>query len=107
MGLLGMGNGAVFQLVPLRFPKEIGVITGVVGAAGGIGGFMLPNLIGGLKTATGTFGTGLVVFGCISLMCWGLLRLVRPRWEATFLARHEPVPVVTEKRRRVEMPAAR
>ena len=35
MGLLGMGNGAVFQLVPQRFPKEIGVITGIVGAAGG------------------------------------------------------------------------
>src|SRR5262249_47951001 len=38
MGMLGMGNGAVFQLVPQRFPKEIGVITGIVGAAGGIGG---------------------------------------------------------------------
>ena len=43
MGLLGMGNGAVFQLVPQRFPREIGVITGVVGAAGGIGGFFLPT----------------------------------------------------------------
>lgn len=40
MGLLGMGNGAVFQLVPQRLPKEIGVIAGIVGAAGGIGGFI-------------------------------------------------------------------
>ena len=38
MGLLGMGNGAVFQLVPQRFSREIGVITGIVGAAGGVGG---------------------------------------------------------------------
>ena len=49
MGLLGMGNGSVFQLVPQRFPREIGVLTGIVGAAGGIGGFFLPNLLGGLK----------------------------------------------------------
>jgi len=95
MGLLGMGNGSVFQLVPQRFPKEIGVITGIVGAAGGLGGFLLPNLIGGLKTATGTFGTGLVVFGLTSFVSWALLRLVRPRWEATFLAKTEPTsPVI-------------
>src|SRR5205823_6072855 len=41
MGLLGMGNGSVFQLVPQRFPKEIGMMTGIVGAAGGLGGFFL------------------------------------------------------------------
>ena len=51
MGLLGMGNGAVFQLVPQRFPQEIGVITGIVGAAGGVGGFFLPTLLGGLQAA--------------------------------------------------------
>jgi NNP family nitrate/nitrite transporter-like MFS transporter len=101
MGLLGMGNGSVFQLVPQRFPKEIGVITGIVGAAGGIGGFLLPNLIGGLKTATGTFGSGLMVFGLTSFLCWGLLRLVRPRWEATFLAKTEP-PVVVEQQPALE-----
>src|SRR2546423_1634739 len=50
MGLLGMGNGAVFQLVPLRFPREIGVITGIVGAAGGIGGvFLAPPPPGGAQ----------------------------------------------------------
>ena len=49
MGMLGMGNGSVFQLVPQRFPQEIGVLTGIVGAAGGVGGFFLPNLAGRLK----------------------------------------------------------
>jgi MFS transporter, NNP family, nitrate/nitrite transporter len=87
MGLLGMGNGAVFQLVPLRFPREVGVLTGVVGAAGGAGGFMLPNLLGGLKGLTGSFGTGLAVFAAVSGACVGLLLSLRPRWEATFLAR--------------------
>ena len=51
MGLLGMGNGAVFQLVPQRFPDRIGLVTGVVGAAGGLGGFFLPTLLGAVKDA--------------------------------------------------------
>src|SRR5205814_647826 len=49
MGLMGLGNGSVFQLVPQRFRKDIGVATGVVGAAGGLGGFLLPSLLGALK----------------------------------------------------------
>jgi len=52
MGMLGMGNGAVFQLVPQRFSKHIGVITGVVGAAGGLGGFLLPSVLGAIKDRT-------------------------------------------------------
>src|SRR5215467_8688663 len=44
MGMLGMGNGAVFQLVPQRFCARIGIITGLVGAAGGFGGFLLPSV---------------------------------------------------------------
>ncbi len=86
MGLLGMGNGSVFQLVPLRFPREIGVVTGIVGAAGGVGGFFLPNLLGGLKGLTGTFGAGFGVFALVGLACVGLVLWLRPRWESTFLA---------------------
>jgi NNP family nitrate/nitrite transporter-like MFS transporter len=89
MGLLGMGNGSVFQLVPQRFPKEIGVITGVVGAAGGVGGFFLPNLLGGLKGLTGTFGAGFAVFAVTAAGCVGLLCLLRARWENTFLAQQD------------------
>jgi NNP family nitrate/nitrite transporter-like MFS transporter len=68
LGLLGMGNGAVFQVVPLRFPKEIGVLTGVVGAAGGFGGFFLPTLLGGVKDMLGSFGYGFLGFG---VLCFG------------------------------------
>ncbi len=46
MGVLGLGNGATFQLVGLRFGARIGVVTGLVGAAGGLGGFMLPIALG-------------------------------------------------------------
>jgi NNP family nitrate/nitrite transporter-like MFS transporter len=59
MGMLGMGNGAVFQLVPQRFPERIGVLTGLVGAAGGFGGFLLPSLLGAIKDRTGQYSWGL------------------------------------------------
>ena len=63
MALLGMGNGAVFQLVPQRFAGTVGIITGLVGAAGGIGGFFLPSLLGFAKDRTGSFGIGFAIFG--------------------------------------------
>ncbi len=62
MAALGMGNGAVFQLVPQRFPREIGVTTGIVGAAGGLGGFLLPTFLGTIKQMTGGFGGGFLAF---------------------------------------------
>jgi NNP family nitrate/nitrite transporter-like MFS transporter len=86
MGLLGMGNGSVFQLVPQRFPKEIGVLTGIVGAAGGIGGFLLPNVLGTLKRTTASFAPGFAVFALMACLCVLVLWRLRPRWESEFLA---------------------
>jgi len=74
MGLLGMGNGSVFQLLPQRFPGSVGILTGVVGAAGGLGGFLLPSLLGTLKDQTGSFGTGFAVLAMLA--CAGLTALV-------------------------------
>lgn len=62
MGTLGVGNGAVFQVVPQRFPSAVGPITGLVGAAGGLGGFLLPFALGSLQGSTGTFAAGFIVF---------------------------------------------
>src|SRR5262249_50709980 len=59
---LGVGNGAVFQLVPQRFREEIGIMTGLVGMAGGIGGFYLSSSLGFAKQATGSYGAGFVIF---------------------------------------------
>jgi MFS transporter, NNP family, nitrate/nitrite transporter len=87
MGLLGMGNGAVFQLVPQRFPKEIGVITGVVGAAGGVGGFFLPTLLGSLKQLSGTFAGGFAVFAAAGFACAIALMVVSRGWQTTFVGR--------------------
>ena len=79
MGLLGMGNGSVFQLVPQRFPKEIGVMTGVVGAAGGVGGFFLPNLFGGAEMAYGELRDRLCRYSPASASCaWSAVVAQRP-----------------------------
>jgi NNP family nitrate/nitrite transporter-like MFS transporter len=67
MALFGMGNGAVFQLVPQRFRQHLGAATGVVGAVGGLGGFLLPALLGILKQTTGSFGPAFALFGLAAL----------------------------------------
>jgi NNP family nitrate/nitrite transporter-like MFS transporter len=85
MGLLGMGNGSVFQLVPQRFAREIGVITGIVGAAGGVGGFFLPILLGNLKEFTGTFAGGFLIFALLGLGCAAALLYVGRRWQGVFV----------------------
>jgi NNP family nitrate/nitrite transporter-like MFS transporter len=84
MGLLGMGNGSVFQLLPQRFPGSVGILTGVVGAAGGLGGFLLPSLLGTLKDQTGSFGTGFAVLAMLA--CAGLTALVllRKPWSRSW-----------------------
>jgi len=77
---LGMGNGAVFQMVPQRFAKEIGVITGMVGAAGGIGGFYLPFVLGSLKDVTGTYATGLWAVTVVVALAFISMFVVSRRW---------------------------
>ena len=62
LAAMGFGNGVVFQVVSDRFSKQMGLASGVIGAAGGIGGFLLPLSLGGLKDLTGTYATGLWCF---------------------------------------------
>lgn len=80
MGMLGMGNGAVFQLVPQRFAEQVGVVTGLVGAAGGFGGFLLPSLLGAIKDRTGEYGVGLLVFAVAFFVASALLLLRGTAW---------------------------
>ena len=58
---IGLGNGAVFKLVPEYFPKSVGGVTGLVGAAGGLGGFFPPLVLGVIKQQTGSFTLGFVL----------------------------------------------
>jgi NNP family nitrate/nitrite transporter-like MFS transporter len=66
---LGLGNGAVFKLVPQYFPKETGTVTGLVGAFGGLGGFFPPVELGLVKDATGTYTLGFVFLSLFALAC--------------------------------------
>ncbi len=81
---LGAGNGAVFQLVPQRFRKEIGVMTGLIGMAGGIGGFFLTAGLGSIKQATGDYQLGLWLFASLGLFAWVGLLGVKKRWRTTW-----------------------
>lgn len=81
---LGAGNGAVFQLVPQRFHKEIGVMTGLIGMAGGIGGFCLTAGLGAIKQHTGDYQLGLWLFASLGVVAWFGLHGVKQRWRTTW-----------------------
>jgi MFS transporter, NNP family, nitrate/nitrite transporter len=81
MVCLGLGNGAVFQLVPQCFRRQIGIATGVVGAVGGLGGFMLPTMLGQFKQRTGSYAAGFLVLGVFALVALSLLRVLMARSE--------------------------
>jgi NNP family nitrate/nitrite transporter-like MFS transporter len=84
MAALGMGNGAVFQLVPQRFPQQVGILTGLVGAAGGIGGFFLPTLLGMVKQNTGSFGVGFTLLAGVPFCGVLALLYLRRAWRASW-----------------------
>jgi len=86
---LGMGNGAVFQLVPQRFQKEIGVLTGLVGMAGGIGGFYLASSLGYAKQLTGSYHPGFLIFALLAAAALVMLTGVKSRWRRTWGAQVE------------------
>ena len=85
---LGMGNGAVFQLVPQRFRKEIGVMTGLVGMAGGVGGFYLASSLGYAKQLTGSYQNGFIIFAALAVLALVGLASVKTRWRTTWGAAH-------------------
>lgn len=66
---IGLGNGAVFKMVPEYFPRSVGSVTGLVGAAGGLGGFFPPLVLGAVKEQTGSFLVGFVMLSVFCLLC--------------------------------------
>lgn len=84
LGALGAGNGAVFQLLPQRFSRELGVMTGLVGAGGGFGAFFLATALGWSKGHTGSYATGICVFAALCFFALTGLTLVKKRWRNTW-----------------------
>ncbi|MFN8544721.1 MAG: MFS transporter [Candidatus Binatia bacterium] len=87
LALLGAGNGCVFQLVPLRFQRDLGVVTGLVGAAGGLGGFFLPALLGLGRDLTGSYATGLAAVAALGFWGMTLMVAVSGAWRLTWAGR--------------------
>lgn len=75
---IGLGNGAVFKLVPQYFPRAVGSVTGLVGAAGGLGGFFPPLLVGAIRQATGSYSLGFISLALTALACFLLALRFRP-----------------------------
>jgi NNP family nitrate/nitrite transporter-like MFS transporter len=84
MVTLGFGNGAVFQLVPQRFRKEIGIMTGLVGFGGGVGGFYLASSLGVTKQLTGSSASGFLIFAALAIVALIGLTSVKKRWRTTW-----------------------
>jgi NNP family nitrate/nitrite transporter-like MFS transporter len=97
----GLGNGATFQLVPHRWKGKTGMMTGIIGAAGGIGGFYLPVIMGIARESTGSYQLGFVTFAFIAAVAFALVATLHRQWVAWALPAESdqleldgPVPVV-------------
>src|SRR5215472_6435999 len=77
---IGLGNGAVFKLVPQYFPQSIGAVTGLVGAMGGLGGFFPPLALGIIKQQTGTFVWGFALLAVFAALCLVVAKLTARGW---------------------------
>ena len=86
LGFMGLGNGAVFQLAPQRFVGRMGAMTGLVGAAGGLGGFLFPVVLGWFKQYYGSFGIGFSVFAVLSGFALINLLMARQKWVGLWMA---------------------
>ena len=85
--LLGLGNGAVFKLVPQYFSGQTATVTGLVGAMGGLGGFFPPLLLAFFRSRTGAIWPGFVLLSASALLLWWLNhRIFVPRQQSLELA---------------------
>ncbi|MRI58129.1 MAG: MFS transporter [Epsilonproteobacteria bacterium] len=84
MAFLGMANGAVFQLVPQRFGKDMGIMTGIVGCAGGLGGTALVKTLGWSKATFNSYDVGFYIFAAIVILAIIGLSMVKTRWRTTW-----------------------
>jgi NNP family nitrate/nitrite transporter-like MFS transporter len=80
----GMANGVVFQLVPQRFGRDIGIMTGLIGVAGGIGGTFLIKTLGWAKGTFDSYSVGFFLFAGLVILAIAAISLVKTRWRTTW-----------------------
>ncbi len=83
-GALGAGNGALFQLVPLRWPMATAVAGSMIGEIGALGGGLVPNVMGLSKQHTGSYFWGFALFAACALLVLVMLRGMQIRWTRTW-----------------------
>jgi len=86
----GLGNGSTFQLVPHRWQGKTGLMTGIIGCAGGIGGFYLPVIMGIAKESTGSYQMGFATFGGIAAAALVLVLVLHKQWLTWAVVEHKP-----------------
>jgi NNP family nitrate/nitrite transporter-like MFS transporter len=84
---LGMGNGSLFQLVPLRWPTTTAVAGSMIGEIGALGGGFIPIAMGLSKQYTGSFATGFVAFSILGAVVFLMMRLAQRRWTKTWVGK--------------------
>ena len=97
--MLGAGNGALFQLVPLRWPLTTAVAGSMIGEIGALGGGFIPNAMGQSKQLAGTYLWGFVAFAALAAAMLVMLRLVQIRWTRTWAEKGGRAPATDAARR--------
>jgi NNP family nitrate/nitrite transporter-like MFS transporter len=105
---LGAGNGATFQLVPLRWPLTTAVAGGMIGEVGALGGGLLPNLLGQSKEHTGSYALGFLFYSVFALIVWFVMIGAARSWTRTWVGRggrvHSDLQTTKARRGSAEMP---
>lgn len=94
---LGAGNGALFQLVPLRWPLATAVAGSMIGEVGALGGSFIPNAMGISKQATGSFSYGFLSFAVLVIVAFIVLRVAQKKWTKIWVEKGGKAKIVNEQ----------
>ena len=81
---LGAGNGAVFQLVPLRWPLSTAVAGSMIGEIGALAGGLVPTMMGMSKQYGGTYLWGFIGIAMLAIVALAMMRVMQVRWTRTW-----------------------
>lgn len=94
---MGIGNGSVFQLLPLRYPHAKAITSGVVGEFGALGGAFIPMVMGYSMSTTGSYSSGFIIYGVTSVIALGVLLVVQRRWTTSWVGKGGKALIAEER----------